>query len=83
MTIYQAIKNYLCNQGMFDTQAADVIETMKADEDNKSMQDRWDTMVEDYTDIFMVILLDSAKQKGLEYIDAHCPHAWFRPLFAD
>ncbi|HUV95763.1 MAG TPA: hypothetical protein VMX14_13190 [Anaerolineae bacterium] len=83
MTIEQAIKNWLCSQGMSNSQAAAVIEMMKADEDNKSMQNRWDTMVEDYTDIVMIILLDSAKQTALEYIDANCPRAFFRSLFAE
>lgn len=83
MTIEERIKEWLYNHGMFEDQADAVVKAMKTDEANVAMVNRWGDDVEDYLDSLMVVLLVAAKHAALEYIDANCPRAWFRPMFVD
>ena len=81
MTIEDKIKEMLIEHGLFDNQAAEIIEAMKVDEINEPMEHRWTDKVDDYPPQMLTILWAGAKYQALEYIDANCPEAWFRPMF--
>jgi len=81
MTIEEKVKEWLVGQGMFENQAAVVLEMMKADEANEAMAGRWADRIEGYHSGFFAIIAVSARDAALRYIDANCPHAWFRPMF--
>jgi hypothetical protein len=81
MTIEDKIKEMLVGRGMFDGQAAEVMKIVKAKDIHESMMHRWDDNMEDYSQALLVVLWASAKATALEYIDAECPLAWFRPMF--
>ena len=81
MTFEDKIKEMLVEHGMFENDAAAIVETMKADEVNEPMAHRWNDSVEDYPQSVLIILWASARATALEYIDANCPKAWFRPMF--
>jgi len=78
MTIEEQIKEWLFSQGMWENQAAAIVEIMKADDANKAMAGRWG---EDYPDALFPALLPSVKQAALDYIDANCPQTHLRHLF--
>ena len=81
MTIEDKIREMLVEHGMFENDAAAVVETMKADEANEPMAHRWNDNIEDYPPSILVVLWMEARNVALEYIDANCPKAWFRPMF--
>ena len=82
MTIEDKIKEMLSERGMFDSQVTAVMEAVKANDIHESMAHRWNDSTEDYPQGLLAILWASAKATALEYIDANCPDAWFRPMFA-
>ena len=83
MTFEDKIKSMLFERGMFENDAAAVIEMMKADEIHESMAHRWNDNTEDYPQSLLSVLWHSAKDTALKYIDANCPLAWFRPMFVN
>jgi len=83
MTFEDKIKEMLSAHGLFENQALAIVKMTKADKINKPMLERWRDEVEDYPQIILALLWSSAKRAALEYIDANCPKAWFRPLFTE
>jgi hypothetical protein len=81
MTIKEKLIEMLTSQGMFESQATEVFERMKADEANAAMQGRWHDSFEDYPPAMLNIMWVSAKRTALAYIEETCPQAWFKPLF--
>ncbi len=51
------------------------------DKANKAMANRWSDTADDYPAPLFTVLKMSVKHSALEYIDANCPEAWFRPIF--
>ena len=81
-TIRDTIKQHLVAKVMFESQADEVVEAVIAAPENEAMAGRWDEDTEGYPDVMMRVLLVSAKTHALEWIDANCPKAWYRPMFA-
>ncbi|MCP3967529.1 MAG: hypothetical protein GY718_14450 [Lentisphaerae bacterium] len=81
MTFEQKIKEMLVENGMFERDAIKVVELAKEDKVNESMVGRWGHPIEDYPPIMTPVLWLSVKAIALEYIDAHCPQAFYRPMF--
>lgn len=71
----------LTSRGMFDDQAAAVMERVMADKANEPMKGRWHDDVSNYPGPMLNILWLTVKRHAAEYIAETCPHAWFRPLF--
>ena len=80
MTIQNSIKNRLVDSGMFSDQADQVIQAMKDDEANGAMSSRWNDDESGYP-VQIMALVFSAKRHAIEWIDANCPMAWYRPMF--
>ncbi len=81
MTIQERILELLQEHGMWPDQAAEVVEMVKADKANEAMAGRWDDSAEGYSISLIAALWFSIKDTALQYIDANCPKAWFRPMF--
>ena len=80
MTVENKIRAMLYKCGMFDFQAVAVVELMKKDLANDSIQ--WDDKVDDCPPEMLLLLWEgSVKYHALKYIDANCPTVWFRPQF--
>jgi hypothetical protein len=79
MTINESLTTTLINHGLFPEQASEVMRRVRENSD-ESMQNRWYDEVEGYPPQLLNILLYTAKQEALDYIDETCPKAWFRPL---
>ena len=82
MTIAGYLKSRLVNSGLFEDMADRVIEAVKADPVNESMEDRWDDEAEGYPEGIHALMALSACQHTLKIIDAECPKHWARPIFA-
>lgn len=83
MTIEEKLVEILVSNGMFDTQAKEVLRNVKADKVNKPMRQRWNDALEDYPEILVNALWINTKQHALKWIDENAPQAWFRPMFTD
>ena len=81
MTFEDKIKEMLVEHGMWDDEAKAVVEMLKADKLNESMAHRWNDDVEDYPLSMLAILWMETKHIAIEYIDANCPEAFYRPMF--
>lgn len=82
MTVEEKLKKMLIDHGMFEDQAVAVMELVKADKVNESMENRWNDEAAGYPPRLFVALWMSVSNHALEYIDEKCPKAWFRPMFA-
>jgi hypothetical protein len=81
MTVENKIRAMLYKCGMFDFQAVAVVELMKEDPANDSIQ--WDANVDNCPpEMVLHLWEDSVKVHALKYIDANCPTVWFRSQFA-
>lgn len=83
MTFEDAMRQRLTNSGMFPDQVDAVVERVKAAPENEPMAQRWSDNASGYPSQMLGVLWLTAKTHALEYIDAECPQAWFRPLFAE
>ncbi len=81
-SIESVITAQLVNNGLFPAPAAAVMEAVKADPANEVMIGRWTDDVEGYPPQIMAAAWYSAKHYALVWIDANCPKACFRPIFA-
>lgn len=81
MTFEEKLLELLQELGMFSNQAEEVLEMVKKDKANESMDGRWADDISDYPDTIIKILWFGAKYTALAYIDENCPKAWFRPMF--
>lgn len=82
MTIREWAEGYCRERGMFPDQAKAVIDALAADEIGKPMLGRWDDRVDGYPPPMMAVLAISIDDRAVRWIDANCPKAWFRPVFA-
>lgn len=82
MTFEQKIVEMLIGNGLFADQAREIIDLAKLDRSLVSMEKRWSEDVADFPDTVLVGAWLSVQDVALEWIDEHCPLAWFRPLFS-
>lgn len=71
--------------GMFEDQAKAVMDSIeqKADADpQNTMYRRWSQDASGYPPTMPGVLYLTVKSDALKWIDANCPQAWFRPMFA-
>ena len=61
MTIEEKLSQMLIESGLFEAQAAQVLERVKAAEINKPMVGRWETAIEDYPPFFLVFYGSTSK----------------------
>jgi len=81
MTIEEKLNSMLVENGMFDSQAAAVIERVKADEANEPMASRWKDDISDYPPQLLAVLWLTVRRIALAYIEETCPLVWFKPMF--
>ena len=81
MNIKDDLKKFLCDNGLFEDMADQVMESIIGDPANEAMQGRWEESIEFYPSQLIEVLRDSAKYHALRWIDSNLPKAWFRPMF--
>lgn len=82
MKLQEKFENMLVESGMFPEQAREVMQAVMDDEASESMRGRWQDDEEDYPSGLIAAIWYSVKDHAREWIDANCPKAWYRPLFA-
>lgn len=83
MTFSELVTSYLEKNGMFPNQSNAVLAKVQASEAGQTMKGRWNDDVSGYPDIMQGLVLLSANDCAVEYIDAEIPKAWFRPMFVN
>jgi len=78
MTVREYIYRYLHSRGMFPGQAQTVLAAVVA----QNPDVHWDDPATAYPNVLLAALSVSVDSEALTFIDAHCPQAWFRPMFA-
>ena len=73
----------LIDNGMFDSQAKEVIEAAKIDDICEAMKDRWHSDVSGYPAMMTTVFWLSVKTVAAKWIEENAPDAWFKPMFAD
>lgn len=83
MTFEERIKLELVGNGLFDSQADEVLSLAKNEKTLDSMKDVWQKDVDQYPESVLVTTWITVKCVALDWIDTNLPQAFFRPLFAD
>lgn len=80
-TFVSELQARLEQNGMFDSQAKAVMQSMLEGEADSSMAQRWTDDPDAYPPVMLNVLWVTCASYALKYIDKHCPQAWFRPCF--
>jgi len=81
MSIQFLLKQRLVQYGMFESQADQVIELAKKEQNLVDMQGRWDDNENDYPPALIAVTWFAVKQVALKWIDYNLPKAWYRSQF--
>ena len=81
MTFEDKIKELLENHGMFGRQITEVLSYAKNHELLKTIEGKWHEDIEGYPQTMVTVIWLSMKVIVIEWIDAECPQAFFRPMF--
>lgn len=83
MTIEEKLKEMLVGNGLFPSQAEEVMTRVKNDQIDDEMKKRWSDDISGYPTEFISALWLGTRRVTLTYIIESCPMAWFRPMFED
>jgi hypothetical protein len=79
----KSVKGWLLSElvknGMFQNQAEEVMQQFMPN--HPTMNDRWDSQMDEYPQVMRAVLWMNLKHEALKYINEKCPMAWFKPLF--
>ena len=78
MNFIDSMKKYLSENAMSEDDVEGVIALVEEHALFNSMQGRLNEDVFAYPNIMMNLCIINIKVVALEYIDEHCPQAWFR-----
>lgn len=80
-SVSQAVIDHLVSNGMFESQAAQVLNIVKGR--NEAMNGHWEDNKADYPDVMLRVIILDANLAAVEWIDENLPNAFFRPMFAN
>ena len=69
------------HNGLFEHQAAEIMDAVEKDPANDCMLTRWKDDVEGYPAVMIPALWFGVTVAALRWIDGNCPKHWARPLF--
>jgi hypothetical protein len=83
MTTREKLEGMLVNNGMFESQAKEVIDLAIPELNNlvEDYQITFDRPANEYPSVFYSILLLAIKPIALKWIEKNVPMAWYKPLF--
>ena len=83
MTLEQKMRELLEQHGMWsDGLEATMKEAKESDLLKDTMRERWNDDVEGYPQTLVVALWLNVRSLALNWVDANCPEAWYRPMLA-
>jgi hypothetical protein len=83
MTSREKLENMLVNNGMFESQAKEVID-IAIPELNNILDDykfTFDRPASEYPNVIYTLLFMHIKPIALKWIEKNCPMAWYKPMF--
>jgi len=83
MNFEDKMKDLLIQNGMFGSQADEVIAEAKVANCCESMMGRWGDDVSGYPEMMVNVLWLSVKTVALKWLEENAPEAWFKPMFMD
>lgn len=86
MTFREWSMNELVNNGMFESQATQVVDSVGGTDEtqptwSKDMQKLWGEDIEGYPTSLRAVVKMAVYDAAVQWIDANLPKAWFRPMF--
>ena len=81
MTMKDKMKALLMQNGMFESEAEQVMEMAKNDTRLADMKSRWNDDIEGYPPQLLNVVWFSVKRNALLWIDANIPQAYYRNFF--
>jgi len=81
MTMKDKMKALLMQNGMFESEAEQVMEMAKNDTRLADMKSRWNDDIEGYPPQLLSSIWFSVKRNALLWIDANIPQAFYRNMF--
>ena len=82
MTFSKWVIHYIEASGITHTDAVMILDAVIASPENASMVGRWEDSIDVYPPSMLAVLTVSVNRHAVAWIDANCPEAWCRPLFA-
>lgn len=79
-TVDQKCEKILTDLGMWPHEAKAVLELAKPDIEVGGYKMAWGRPASEYPVQLYAAIAMILKRIGLEYIDEHCPQAWYRPM---
>ncbi len=83
VTFRQWAQTYLEERGMFPDQASAVVKATEDDPASEAMRGRWTDDTEGYPTPLLAVMAMAINHAAVTWIDANCPQAWYRPMFAE
>lgn len=84
MTVKERLLKFaLIDNGMFPQQAEQVFQVALPKLEPDDYRVTGNQPASDYPDAMYAVWTMTIKPIALEWIDAHCPMAWFRPMFTE
>lgn len=80
-TFYNKMLNLLMKNGMFQSQANEVMKMVCSSNEFAEMATRWTDRASDYPENLQHLIWSMIRRVALTYIERECPLAWFRPMF--
>lgn len=83
MTTREKLESMLVNNGMFESQAKEVID-IAIPELNNILDDykfTFDRPASEYPNVIYTLLFMHIKPIALNWIEKNCPMAWYKPMF--
>lgn len=81
-TVEGKLQETLYKHGLFEDEAAAVVNRLKQAPHMEMMQGRWQEPIENYPAVLMNVLWVAVKTEAVKWIDENKPQHWARPFFA-
>jgi len=80
MTIREKLVDLLFQNGIFENDAKEIVQSYIDCSMGQAMEGRWDDEVEGYPIATISVLWAGTKAMALEWISKNCPSHWAKPL---
>jgi len=81
MTLYEWAFEFCKQRGMLESEAFEVVERAMLHPATVGVRGRWGESYDSYPEPMRRLLTRSLCESALGWIEAECPHAFYRPLF--
>ena len=81
MTVREKIENMLVQNGMFESQAKEVMDLAIDDLNKDNYKITFDRPSNEYPDPFYIVIFLRIKPIALKWINENKPLAWYKPMF--